>query len=149
MNKLTSVAICTCLVIFFGAGMVLQAQNAPQLTIPNFLPLFLYTKTCTNTQICACNSPTDVVISGGAKCSQDQIPLPWIFLTNSGPTCVIPVESGGYIGCLGPSPHVSNAWYAECGECTFSPGNGPSCTTNLDAASITITCMRQSIILQP
>lgn len=139
MRKLAIVAICTCLVFLFSAGTVL---GAPEITV--FGVPFFYTKTCEEAQICSCNSPTDVVVSGGAVCSQGENAFLFVYLTASGPTCVIPVESGGFIGCFNRT-HVPNAWFAECGQCSFSSTSGPSCSNNLFPASITITCFKGNV----
>jgi|GEM_PF-1794752 hypothetical protein len=138
MRQLTLVTICTCLVFLFGAGNLISAAEKDP-PVKGFK--FFYTKTCDETQICSCDSPNDVVVTGGAVCSQGENAILLVYLTSSGPTCVLPVESGGFIGCLDPT-HVPNAWYAECGQCTFSLNGGPSCSNNLFPASITITCFR-------
>ncbi len=141
MRKPTIVAICTCLAFLVGTGTVIRAADInPKPPVP--ILKLLYTKTCDETQICSCDNPNDVVVTGGAVCSQGENAILLVYITSSGPTCVLPVESGGFVGCF-DSTHVSNAWYAECGQCTFSQNGGLSCSNNLFPASITITCLRR------
>ena len=137
MRKLTIVAICTCLVFLFIAGTVVRAAD---IHVQGFL--FLYTKTCEEAQLCTCDSPNDVVVTGGAVCSEGKDAIPFVYVTSSGPTCVVPAGTR-YVGCLDPS-HVPNAWYAECGQCFFSVNadSESHCSVNLFPVSVTITCLR-------
>jgi hypothetical protein len=78
MKQLTIVAICACLVFLFSAGTIIHAQD---ISIPVPVFPFFYTKTCEEAQICSCNSPNDVVVTGGAVCGQGGNTFPFVYLT--------------------------------------------------------------------